>query len=93
MPSKTKNPLAEAMRELKADPTPAERPVVRTTLAGKAKPRRGEGTRIIAGHFDVAVHQQLRVLAGPGEEHGPRTAAGSLERPEPFQKRNLPPIA
>ena len=60
MPSKTKNPLAEAMRELKADPTPAARPVVRTTLAGKAKPRRGEGTRIIAGHFDVAVHQHVK---------------------------------
>ena len=38
MPSKTKNPLAEAMRELKADPTPAAHPVVRTTLAGKSKP-------------------------------------------------------
>ena len=49
MPSKTKNPLAEAMRELNDTPTPAARPVVRTTLAGKAKPRRGEGTRIIAG--------------------------------------------
>ena len=49
MPSKTKNPLAEAMRELKADPTPAAHPVVKTTLAGKVKPRRGESTRIIAG--------------------------------------------
>ena len=65
MPSKTKNPLAEAMRELKADPTPAAHPVVKTTLAGKVKPRRGESTRIIAGHFDDAVHQQLRVLAPP----------------------------
>ena len=28
-----------------------------------SKPRRGEGTRIIAGHFTAEVHQQLRVLA------------------------------
>ena len=91
MPSKTKNPLAEAMRELKADPTPAARPVVRTTLAEKAKPRRGEGTRIIAGHFDVAVHQQLRVLAAQERN----TVQGLLQEAlnDLFQKRNLPPIA
>ena len=91
MPSKTKNPLAEAMRELKADPTPAARPVVRTTLAGKAKPRRGEDTRIIAGHFDVAVHQQLRVLAAQERN----TVQGLLQEAlnDLFQKRNLPPIA
>ena len=83
MPSKTKNPLAEAMRELKADPTPAARPVVRTTLAGKAKPRRGEDTRIIAGHFGRRSSPATPCTGRPGEEHGPRTAAGSLERPVP----------
>ena len=88
MPSKTKNPLAEAMRELKADPTPAARPVVRTTLAGKAKPRRGEGTRIIAGHFDVAVHQQLRVLAAQERNTVQGLLHGlSLQRP-PATVRN-----
>ena len=83
MPSKTKNPLAEAMRELKADPTPAARPVVRTTLAGKAKPTRGEDTRIIAGHFGRRSSPATPCTGRPGEEHGPRTAAGSLERPVP----------
>ena len=83
MPSKTKNPLAEAMRELKADPTPAARPVVRTTLAGKAKPTRGEDTRIIAGHFGRRSSPATQCTGRPGEEHGPRTAAGSLERPVP----------
>ena len=34
MPSKTKNPLADAMRELQADPTPAAVPVEQTTPAG-----------------------------------------------------------
>ena len=91
MPSKTKNPLADAMRELKADPTPAAHPVVRTTLAKKAKHRRGEGTRIIAGHFDGAVHQQLRVLAAQERN----TVQGLLQEAlnDLFQKRNLPPIA
>ena len=91
MPSKTKNPLAEAMRELKADPAPAAHPAVRTTPAGKAKPRRGEGTRIIAGHFDGAVHQQLRVLAAQERN----TVQGLLQEAlnDLFQKRNLPPIA
>ena len=91
MPNKTKNPLAEAMRELKADPTPAADPVVRATLAGKSKPRRGEGTRIIAGHFTAEVHQQLRVLAAQERN----TIQGLLQEAlnDLFQKRNLPPIA
>ena len=91
MPSKTKNPLAEAMHELNTTPTPAARPVVRTTLAGKAKPRRGEGTRIIAGHFAAEVHQQLRVLAAQERN----TVQGLLQEAlnDLFRKRNLPPIA
>ena len=91
MPSKTKNPLAEAMRELNDTPTPAARPVVRTTLAGKAKPRRGEGTRIIAGHFTAEVHQQLRVLAAQERNTIQELLQEALN--DLFQKRNLPPIA
>ena len=91
MPSKTKNPLADAMRELKDDPAPAAASIVKTTPAGKAKRRRGEGTRIIAGHFDGAVHQQLRVLAAKERN----TVQGLLQEAlnDLFQKRNLPPIA
>ena len=74
MPSKTKNPLAEAMRELKADPTPAARPVVRTTLAGKAKPRLGEDTRIIAGHFGRRSFTSNSVYWPP--RRGTRSKAG-----------------
>ena len=91
MPSETKNPLAEAMRELKADPAPGVRPVVKTTLARKTKHRRGEGTRIIAGHFDGAVHQQLRVLAA--QERNTVQALLQEALNDLFQKRNLPPIA
>ena len=43
MPSKTKNPLAEAMRELKADPTPAARPVVRNDTCRKSEAQTGRG--------------------------------------------------
>ena len=53
MPSKTKNPLAEAMRELKAIILAAgiASPVVRTTPCQKSEVADGrEGTRIIAGH-------------------------------------------
>ena len=83
MPSKTKNPLAEAMRELKADPTPAARPVVRTTLAGKSEAQTGRGYADNSRTLRRRSSPATPCTGRPGEEHGPRTAAGSLERPVP----------
>ena len=82
------NPLAAAMRQLTGPPTPSAN---RAGPADKKRPRRGSGTRVIAGHFDAAVQRQLRVLAAQED----RTIQGLLEEAlnDLFAKRNLPPIA
>ena len=64
MPGKTKNPLAEGMREFMRGSHSGGAPdCEHETCPQKRSPRRGEGTRIIAGQFDDAVVQQFRVLA------------------------------
>ena len=83
MPSKTKNPLAEAMRELKADPTSGVAPGRENDTCRKSEAQTGRGYADNSRTLRRRSSPATPCTGRPGEEHGPRTAAGSLERPVP----------
>lgn len=76
------NPLAVAMRSVKAKPPPSE-------SAGHSHIQRG--TKLVGGHFPEPVHRQLRVLAA--QEGCTIHSLLSEALNGLFRSRQLPPIA
>lgn len=90
MPNKAKTSLSDALQGV-SPVVPQTRQRGGGAPARKPKNKRGEGTRMISGHFATETHKQLRILAAVEE----RTIQGLLEEAlnDLFQKHNLPPIA
>ena len=64
MPNDTTNPLAVALRNVGSTSTPAAGTAASVMRRAENAPRRrGEGTRMISGHFAPETHRQLRMMA------------------------------
>ena len=92
MPKKPKVDLAAAMRSV-AKPAPATSPAAAGTASSepRATARTREGTRIVAGHFAIPVHRQLRLIAVQEDRTLQDLLAEAIN--DLFAKRGIPPVA